>query len=229
MGGNIMATWGLHMRITQNLLNRGFDLEPLHFLVGNIAPDCGVPEEGGLTYIPEKRITHWHTSKEPIIDAEAFASAYLTADALNPIDKDRYSFLLGYYVHLLTDIEFSKLTKDKRANDPKYKPLEVDMQFFHHIKRDWYDLDHKFFRDHPGNLFHKHFQYITDYPDVLDYYPKGSITHQIRNIIEFYQHPSTNLDREYVYLNEAEMDAFLESATKVIGTKLNNIMMVNAG
>lgn len=40
-----MATWGAHIRIAENLLNLGFNLDEETFLVGNLAPDCNQANE----------------------------------------------------------------------------------------------------------------------------------------------------------------------------------------
>ena len=38
-----MATWGVHIRIAEDLLKMINSLDPTSFLVGNIGPDCGKP------------------------------------------------------------------------------------------------------------------------------------------------------------------------------------------
>jgi len=40
-----MATWIAHLRIAENILNKGYNFEPKAFVVGNIGPDSGVPNE----------------------------------------------------------------------------------------------------------------------------------------------------------------------------------------
>jgi hypothetical protein len=40
-----MATWITHLRIAENILNKGYNLETTPFTVGNISPDSGVPNE----------------------------------------------------------------------------------------------------------------------------------------------------------------------------------------
>ena len=42
-----MATWMTHLRIADNLLDRIPDLSPIEFIMGNLAPDSGVPNPDG--------------------------------------------------------------------------------------------------------------------------------------------------------------------------------------
>ena len=61
---------------------------------------------------PPKKITHWVDNGK--INAQNFYNKYLS-DINVQKDADRCSFLMGYYVHLLTDIEWSKFSKEKNA------------------------------------------------------------------------------------------------------------------
>jgi hypothetical protein len=40
-----MASWIVHLRVTDKLLDQIPDLSPVEFVIGNIAPDSGVPNE----------------------------------------------------------------------------------------------------------------------------------------------------------------------------------------
>ena len=42
-----MASWMIHLRIADKLLDKIPDLSPIEFIMGNMAPDSGVPVEGG--------------------------------------------------------------------------------------------------------------------------------------------------------------------------------------
>ena len=49
-----MATWMVHLRIADGIRKRIPFLDRLEFLMGNIAPDSGVPNEDWSVYTPEK-------------------------------------------------------------------------------------------------------------------------------------------------------------------------------
>ena len=84
-----MATWIGHMRIADYFMKRYEMLNNAEFLVGNIAPDCGVPNEDWSVFTPGKEITHWHKKGSAEIDAEDFRQKYLQ------VKDDKYPFYLG--------------------------------------------------------------------------------------------------------------------------------------
>ena len=220
-----MATWGLHLRIAEELLNKEYLLDETSFLVGNIGPDCGVPNEDWSKFDPPGEVSHWKNA-DGDIDTEKFYSTYLDK---NIEDEKEKSFLLGYYVHLLTDIEFSKFLKNKKNTDRNYKPLLNDRKFIWTIKKDWYDLDHLYFRENPTGLFYKTFQHVKDFPDYMSYYPKGAVTRQVKYITEFYKNPPENLDREYIYLTMKEMDEFVADTVNAVEEELELKYFSNEG
>ncbi len=50
-----MASWMVHLRITDLLLDVFDNLEETEFVVGNIAPDSGIPSEDWSYYTPPSR------------------------------------------------------------------------------------------------------------------------------------------------------------------------------
>lgn len=208
-----MATWGLHLRMAEALMKRRGDLDEAMFAVGNIGPDCGIPNEDWSEFNPPTEVSHWKNSPKGQIDAESFYQTYLAGGKK---DHKETSFLIGYYVHLLTDIAFAEFYLDRKSKDPLYQPLQTDPKFIWTIKEDWYDLDHLYFRDHPDSIFHRVFQHVKAVPNYLDYYPEGAILRQVKNITDYYQNPSDNLDRDYIYLSKEDMDGFMVATEKSI-------------
>lgn len=121
----IMATWGAHIRIAEAILKEYSNLHETSFLVGNVGPDCGEPNEDWSEFSPPKEVSHW-SDCENVIQANHFYKKYLEQ---NIEDSLRHSFLLGYYVHLLTDIEWSKMIVEKKKTDPEYRKLDQDKKF----------------------------------------------------------------------------------------------------
>jgi hypothetical protein len=203
----IMATWGIHLRIAEGLLKRGYDLDYEKFLIGNIGPDCGTPYRNRTVFDPPAEVTHWSNSDKTNIFEERFYQAYL-ADREG--DKEKRSFLIGYYTHLITDKEWHKVIERKKRKDPLYSPLKKDGKFISVIKKDFYDLDHLYYREHPDSLFFTHFQFIKDFPNYLHYYKRGAISGQIEFITNFYLNPPEDLNREYLYMSLGEMEDFVD-------------------
>lgn len=103
-----MASWMVHLRLADKLLAQSDNLDERAFVMGNIAPDSGVPNEDWTQFRPPKTLSHFKTkrSDNTYIDIEAFCAKYFNADINKTYTKKEYSFFLGYYVHLLTDIEW---------------------------------------------------------------------------------------------------------------------------
>ncbi len=202
-----MATWGLHIRVAEELLNKDYDLDYEKFLVGNIGPDCGEPNSDWSQFTPPKRISHWIDRGIGKIYPDRFYDTYLS-DRVG--DREKRSFLIGYYIHLLVDREWKKLIDRKRVRDIRYYPLRKDRTFIRTIKKDWYDLDHLYFRDHRDSLLFKIFPRVKSFPNYLAYFPRGAITRQVKFIYDFYSHPPEDLEREYTFLSLQEMEDFVD-------------------
>ena len=107
-----MASHMMHFRVAQSLLDGGALGEDLDtavlaaFIVGNIAPDSGVPTPDG-GYAPDKNTSHCMREFDGVpegqnrerCDPHAFASRYLTPST----DREATAFYLGYVAHLVTD------------------------------------------------------------------------------------------------------------------------------
>ena len=85
------------------------DLDETAFVMGNIAPDSGVPNENWTEFYPPKVVSHFKTKAddETFFDVEEFCNKYFNKELIKSYSKKEYSFFLGYYVHLLTDIDWS--------------------------------------------------------------------------------------------------------------------------
>lgn len=215
-----MASWMVHLRIADGLLDDLGISNAEQFVVGNIAPDCGEMDSEG-NYVPEKYITHWQKSKKGVeTRADEFYEKYIargTPDA---------SFYLGYYCHLITDVLWKKkifLPVRERFAD-KFKK---DKNFIWEIKADWYGLDHLFLLDHPDFRAFGIFENIKAFPNrYLDYYSENAIEKQIRYITNFYNNYSWDSDRDYIYLNKDQWDAFTAEAILTIKNMVNKRRML---
>lgn len=216
-----MATWMVHFRIAENLLNLGITTTENEFVVGNIGPDCGLPDKESNSFVPPKQITHFKVDNK--INASSFIEQYLERDDINFMNP-KFSFYLGYYVHLLTDLEWSKLHAEKKK-EPIYQKILGTADYASIIKRDWYGVDFVYLKENNDNIFNRVFQSIKEFPDYLDFFPANQISIQINRITEFYLGSSFNfvLDPTYKfeYLTPDEADHFVEAATKKIIHNLN--------
>ncbi|WP_223068426.1 zinc dependent phospholipase C family protein [Paenibacillus caui] len=206
-----MATWVTHFRIAEKLIDLGINVSHEDFLVGNIGPDCGLYGLDGRLN-PPKEITHFKINGK--INAELFYSQYIENNRKSINDK-RLSFCLGYYFHLVTDQEWSKLYKQKKE-ERVYQDILGSPDYWNLIKRDWYNLDFLYLKSNRYCIFWTAFQYINQFPDYLNFFPEGQINEQIRRITRFYLEETITDDYEFVYLTQREVDEFVNGTVTQI-------------
>ena len=208
-----MATWITHMRVAAHFMRLYPELNNREFLVGNIAPDGGVPNEDGigLSFTPEKAVTHFHASDTMRYDARRFAETYLQ-------DRDeRWPFYMGYYFHLLTDAAFSRWYARKRQEALYAEGLARDPAFIWEIKRDWYGQDRLYLQAHPDFVFYTMFAPIEIFPNLyFDFFPPEAFARHVRRITQFYLSAKEDPDRAFPYLSRKEMDWLTEDAIEAI-------------
>ena len=54
-----MASWMVHLRVADELLKQIENLDAQAFVMGNIAPDSGVPNEDWTVFQPPKDVSHF--------------------------------------------------------------------------------------------------------------------------------------------------------------------------
>ena len=210
-----MAPWIIHLRLAEYLLQSIPDLDSAYFAIGNVAPDSGIPDEHYETFDPPTQISHFHApvgSKYPIADLDFFKN-YLDPVSVSESSVVQYSFLLGYFFHLVTDILwFEEIDKPTRARF--HEEFEADPKFIWEVKRDWYGLDLDFVRKNPESLYWTVFlkaQYDHDY---LPFMPPHAIQRRIDEIKELYQRTDEEIEGWYgrrpdKYLSKKEYDQFV--------------------
>lgn len=216
-----MASWIVHLRVAENLLKIIPGLDAPQFAVGNIAPDSGIPDDKWENFNPPSEITHFHA---PERSAYKFADIdyyqkYLAGRPWTAGNAKQYSFLLGYFCHLVVD----NLWRERIGNPTleRFKAqFDSNPEFIWEVKKDWYGLDFVYVRTHPQSLFGSVFlqcEYPVNYLDVL--LPEG-VRQRIEYIKTLYQRKDAEAEemcsRERIYLTEKEMDHFVEEATQIL-------------
>ncbi len=223
-----MATWGAHFRIAENVLKEYPNLNRKFFAIGNIAPDCGIPNENWTSFIPPKEVSHFAVSKmnnfleikldKFILNDIEFFSKYLMDINLGSLKSDQ-SFFLGYFAHLITDNLWNFYIM-KPLKEKHLKEFQRDKNFIWKVKLDWYDLDKIYITEKKDSLFWTDFLNSEYNEDFLDFLPREGILRQLEFIKTFYQISKEEYLRvskkEYVYLKKDEMDNFIQDSTQVI-------------
>lgn len=220
-----MASWMVHLRVADKLLDRLEGIFPTEFVVGNIAPDSGVPNEDWSVFTPSSELSHF---KNPSIDGwknvciDKFIDEYFTKEQRQNYNKQQYSFFLGYYTHLLTDIEW--VSQILRPSEKRFADLLVEqgkVDFVWTLKQDWYDLDFLYLKKHPGfRAFHIYENAVGFRNTFMDIFSEDAFENRRQYITGFYRAGRDNLEREYPYLTEAQAEKFVEQTVEKIATML---------
>ena len=233
-----MASWMIHFRVAQAMLDRGaLGEDPERslseaFVMGNIAPDSGVPTpEGG--YSPDKNTSHFMRPFEGVpagqnperCDPHLFAREWLIP-ALDRKDEVAAAFYLGYLCHLITDnawvrdfiypakVRFAHLRLVDGAETP-----EGVARFYAFLKKDWYDMDFLYLHRRPDLPAYRLF---LDAPrldnDFLPFFPADAFEAKKLEIEAFYRKGVDAVEERAVYISEDEAEAFLQRvADEILG------------
>ena len=216
-----MASWMVHLRIADKLLDKIPGLSPIDFIIGSMAPDSGIPNEDRTNFTPSTKISHFKKDSRKA-SPEAFARKYFTLSQQKSYTAQQHAFYLGYLCHLLTDNLWSEQIArpcfQKYVGDgpPWFGPKVTE------IKADWYDLDFKYLRDHPGfRAFRVYLGTVGFLNQYMDEFTSDAFENRRQYITSFYLQNNNNIDRNYTYLTEDEMNTFTESAVREILSQLD--------
>lgn len=216
-----MASWMVHFRIADALLDNVKGLSPVEFVFGNIAPDSGVPNADWSEFTPSGDISHFKTTAADglkDIHIGEYTGAYLGAEQCKKYSGAQKSFYLGYLTHLLTDIFW--VDKIVRPSKEKFRALyeRNRNEWIWTLKKDWYDLDFLFLWQHPDFrafcLYEKTAGFRNEF---LDFFAADAFDVRREYICGFYRKGREGLDREYLYLTKQEMDCFVAECAGEIG------------
>lgn len=215
-----MGTWISHLRIAEQLLAAIPDLDEASFTLGSLAPDSGVPVPGNeYRFEPPKEVTHFLNKGDDegrIRDLD-FYRGYVAMLA-PAVDVKLYSFGLAYFFHLIADNLWA--LHMIRTHQDAYAWLfeQKGGQAWWDFKRDWYDVDHKYLRDHPTSLFQRVLMTAQNPPCHFPFLVESALNVQLDHIRAYYAQPDPSrvLDRPYPYLNEATMTRYVNEAVAAI-------------
>ena len=194
-----MATWVTHLMIADRVLEALPQLHRRGFCVGNIAPDCNVENADWTAFDPPREVTHFMGSgKKKAADCERFYEE-MVKKRLEEIDKgEEYSFLLGYYTHLVADAQFQAMIVEEKRVEAMWQRIEQEerlVQQAQGLDRTWVCAKKLFTREerfrereiieaeyleaHPGSGYLTEILALKSFPDYLPFLPKGAIVRKI--------------------------------------------------
>jgi len=215
-----MASWMVHLRITDKLLDELCNLSYTEFVVGNIAPDSGIPNDDWSVFTPSGDISHFKTTDADglkDIHLNEYVEQYFSVEQRKQYNGKQKSFYLGYLTHLLTDMMWANLIVGPSKDKFIYLYNKDRTEWIWTLKKDWYDLDFLYIRKNPNfrafSIYKNAVGFLNEY---IDFFGADAFENRIEYITSFYSKGRDDLEREYTYLKEEEMDRFVnESAEKI--------------
>ena len=222
-----MASWMIHLRVADKLLDRIPGLSPIEFIMGNMSPDSGVPNADWSAFSPSTAVSHFRTDNgtgKKEIRLDAYLDGYFTPELRAGYNGRQYGFYLGYLTHLLTDILWS----DRIAYPTRQKFDAVfsarGKGFWNDIKENWYGLDFLYLKNHPGfRAFRAYLGSVGFVNTYLDFFAPDAFDNRREYITSFYLQ-GTEIPQEFPYLTEDEADRFVDDAAAEILARLEEIL-----
>ncbi|MGB7340965.1 MAG: zinc dependent phospholipase C family protein [Phototrophicaceae bacterium] len=212
-----MATWIAHLRLSDNMLNYGFDLQPQAFFVGSIAPDASLLQ--GDEWQPSKSVTHFR-DENGRLQPEDFYDVYLRDKTY---DANTYSFLIGYYTHLLADVEWiGNVWRPLKHDHPDIaQRMETDPDFAYEFKRyNYFGHDFLYLDANPN---YPAWQMVKDFNTVttsLDFLPDNLLMTWLNSDVKATYEDLTFLETiktyDFPYLSQWDMQTWLDCTTGVL-------------
>ncbi|MCM1114176.1 MAG: zinc dependent phospholipase C family protein [Clostridium sp.] len=212
-----MAFWSVHFLISDWFIKRLDNLDVEYFVIGNIAPDCSPACNGG--YYPPSEVTHvtHNGNNKSNCDYQFIYDNYIA----NARENKARSFWIGYYVHLFTDVLWSRqLYYAKKAEQ---KTAEQEKYFKKKIREEWSNFDQILIREKPSESF-EIFKQLPGFDEAYpDFYKDNEIARQQYNIIHHRYCGEKPAAMEYEFTDAEEIYAFIKTAPEIIYKRLMEI------
>ncbi len=222
-----MASWMVHLRIADNLLDCLPDIEEEAFIMGNIAPDSGEPSEDWSYYVPDSNQSHyrWKDDKGKLqIGVDKYIEEYFTLEMQASYTKQQFSFYLGYLTHLMTDVLWTELVWERAKQAFPEEVLADKNAFLWKCKGDWYDLDHLYLKKNPDFRVFRIYENMQEFKNTyINMFSEKAFENRKAYIVGFYREEHHNLEREYPYLSEEHYNAFVEEGCSKIKEWLSDV------
>lgn len=208
-----MPTWANHFRIADKLLPHIKTLDKEYFIIGNIAPDCGIPDSSHGIYVPPTGETHftedYYYSKKTDCNCEYIYNTYIK----NETDIKKKSFFTGYYAHLFADryyanelfFSIEKTYGDFRENEVLRKAVSKEKN----------NIDYLYFSENLSpsfELFKTYNGWSETYPE---WYKNNEISRQMINIVKCYTENKPE-SIKYRYLTPKIMSEYADRVSGLI-------------
>lgn len=215
-----MASWMIHLRVAQGIYERLGLTYTKEFIMGNIAPDSGVPRGDGSGFVPDAEVSHFRTLDEngiKDVHEEVFIERYFSKEKRQGYNAKEYAFYFGYLTHLLTDKLWTKQIVYGAKEQFAEAFAQDNVGFWKNIKRDWYDLDFLYLKKHPEFPAFRIYEGINEFQNTyLEFFAEDAFEKRKQFIVEFYRKGVETVEEREMYISTEELDAFVEHAVEEI-------------
>jgi hypothetical protein len=239
-----MASWVTHLMIADSILKQCPELDRLGFCVGNIAPDCNVESEDWSSFTPSREVTHWMSGDRKVAsDCDSFWEEYIHKSNNKYLSQEHYSFLLGYYVHLITDAAFQWYIRDDKRVKDTWRRINTEESLRVRAKgypKDWdsvkklisknermheiYSMEAEYLRDNPNSGYLTEILSLKEFPDYIDYLPHGCVVRKIK-IMGYVPEMDENLTNP-ISMSREEFNFFADYTVSLVLSKLREKNLV---
>lgn len=230
-----MATWITHLMVADFVMQKIPWLDRRGFCVGNIAPDCNIENEDWSAFTPSREVTHWMSgAKKAYEDAERFLQEYLIKRTHKVYSKEEFSFLLGYYSHLVADAEYQRMTRDPDRVVKVWNRIDADLELSAqaiNFERSWdsvkilvskkdrfreiYSIEGEYLRNNPLSGYITEILPLKEFPDYIDYLSPGAIIRKIPKM-RVRDELLQPIDK-YISITKDEVETFMvDTAEKIV-------------
>lgn len=234
MRRTVMASWVTHLMIADRILDKFPKLDRHGFCVGNIAPDCNVENEDWTCFTPSREVTHWMSAeRKTASDCERFYKEYIENRKQEIKTNEEYSFLMGYYSHLITDAEFQRFIRDENRVNQVWKRIKENVILYEKslgMPKNWdsvkilidnnnrmmdiYAIEAKYLEKHPESGYFTEILNLNTFPDYIDYLPDGAIVRKV-GVMGYIPENKTG-KYPYIAISKEEYAGFVDKTTKMI-------------
>lgn len=231
-----MATWITHLMIADNIIKEIPTLDRLGFCVGNIAPDCNIENEDWTSFTPPREVTHWMSKTRKVLsDCDLFYEEYIVKRKNEIKSQKQYSFLLGYYAHLITDAAFQAFIRNEKRVKDTWDRIKSNAFLKEQAKgypENWDSvkkliskekrmneidtIEAEYLKEHPDSGYITEILPLTEFPDYIDYMPHGCIVRKIR-IMSYLPEVDSNMIP--IAISKEEYHAFVRDTTVLVINK----------
>ena len=213
-----MPTWINHFRVADKLLGKIKALDMEYFIIGTIAPDCGIPDKEHGVYKPYTGITHFtkelEYSKKTDCDFEYLYQKYIK----NESDIKKKSFYIAYFIHLVTDCIFAENVFAPIENN--LGDFRINKKLRNQIRKERNNTDFLYLKNNASpsyELLKKCKPWNENYPE---WYKNNEIAVQMKNIVNYYENAEYE-EMNYEYITPQLMDEFVDYTYKIVVEELS--------